>query len=57
MATRYHQPSDDMSQPMNLDAAVQFMQLHFLVGYDIANDLQRPRWNPGNFFGETFGRK
>ncbi len=57
IATRYHTPSDDMSQPMNLDAAVQFMQLHFLVGYDIANDPQRPRWNAGDFFGEMFGRK
>jgi Zn-dependent M28 family amino/carboxypeptidase len=57
MATRYHQPSDDMSQPMNLDAAVQYMQLQFLVGYDIATDPQRPRWKPGDFFGETFGRK
>jgi Zn-dependent M28 family amino/carboxypeptidase len=55
-ATRYHKPSDDMSQPMDLNASLQFMQLHFLVGYDIANDPQRPRWNPGDFFGETFGR-
>jgi peptidase M28-like protein len=51
-AIRYHKPSDDMSQPMDLNAAVQFMHLHFLVGYDIANDPQRPRWNPGDFFGE-----
>jgi hypothetical protein len=56
-ATRYHKPSDDMSQPMDLNAALQFMQINFLVGYDIANDPQRPRWNPGGFFGQTFGRK
>ena len=56
-ATRYHAPSDDMAQPMNLDASVQFMRLEFLIGYDIANDPQRPRWKPGDFFGETFGRK
>jgi len=56
-ATRYHKPSDDMSQPMDLNAAVQFMQINFLVGYDIANDPLRPRWNPGDFFGETFGGK
>jgi hypothetical protein len=46
-----------MSQPMDLNAALQFMQINFLVGYDIANDPQRPRWNPGGFFGQTFGRK
>jgi len=57
IATRYHAPSDDMSQPMDLDASVQFMQIDFLVGYDIAQDPQRPRWKQGDFFGETFGRK
>jgi Peptidase family M28/PA domain len=57
IATRYHAPSDDMNQPLNFDAAVQFMQINFLVGYDIAQDPQRPRWKPGDFFGETFGRK
>jgi hypothetical protein len=57
IATRYHAPSDDMNQPLDLDAAVQFMQLDFLVGYDVAQDPQRPTWKPGDFFGETFGRK
>jgi len=57
VAKRYHAPSDDMVQPMNLAAAVQFMQLHFLLGYDVAQDPQRPTWNPGDFFGKMFGRK
>jgi len=56
VATRYHSPSDDMNQPMDLDAAVQFMQLNFLLGYDVAQEPQRPTWNPGDFFGETYGR-
>jgi Peptidase family M28/PA domain len=55
--TRYHAPSDDMNQPMNLDAAVEFMQIDFLVGYDIAQDPKRPAWKPGDFFGETFSRR
>lgn len=57
VATRYHAPSDDMSQPMDLDASVEFMQVDFLVGYDIAQDPQRPMWKSGDFFGETFGHK
>jgi hypothetical protein len=57
IATRYHAPSDDMSQPMDLGASVQFMQVNFLVGYDVAREAQRPAWKPGDFFGETFGRK
>jgi Zn-dependent M28 family amino/carboxypeptidase len=56
-ATRYHSPSDDMNQPMDFDAAVEFMQVDFLVGYDIAQNPQRPQWKPGDFFGKTFGRK
>lgn len=57
VATRYHAPSDDMNQPMNLDASVQFMQIDFLIGYDVAQDPQRPTWKPGDFFGENFSRK
>ena len=57
VAKRYHSPSDDMNQPMNLDASVQFMQMDFLVGYDVAQNPQRPKWRPGDFFGETFGKK
>ncbi len=57
VATRYHAPSDDMNQPLDFDAAVEFMQLDFLVGYDVALDPERPKWKPGDFFGENFGRK
>ena len=55
--THYHAPSDDMNQPLDFDAAAEFMQINFLVGYDIAQDPQRPRWKPGDFFGETFSNK
>lgn len=57
IATRYHSPSDDMNQPLNFDASVEFMQIDFLVGYDVAQDPRRPAWKPGDFFGESFGRK
>lgn len=51
----YHAPSDDMSQPFDFDASVQFMQINFLVGYDVAQAPQRPAWNMSDFFGKTFG--
>ncbi|HKD81144.1 MAG TPA: M28 family metallopeptidase [Candidatus Angelobacter sp.] len=57
IANRYHAPSDDMNQPMDLNASIQFMQIDFLVGYDIAQEPQRPTWKAGDFFGESFGRK
>ena len=57
IATRYHAPSDDMDQPLNFDASIQFMQLNFLVGYDVAQDHQRPTWKKGDFFGDLFGHQ
>jgi Peptidase family M28/PA domain len=53
---RYHAPSDDMNQPLNFDAAVQYMQMVFLVGYDVAQERQKPAWKAGDFFGQLFGR-
>lgn len=50
----YHAPSDDMSQVFDFNASVQFMQINFLVGYDVAQNPQRPTWNPNDFFTQTF---
>jgi len=57
IAKRYHAPSDDMDQPMDLRAATQYLRLNFLVGYEVAQQRQRPTWNPGDFFGDMFGSK
>ncbi len=46
-----------MNQPLNFDATVQFMQISFLVGYDLAQQRQRPAWKAGDFFGELYGHK
>src|SRR5581483_438300 len=51
----YHTPKDDMNQPLNFDAAAHCTRVQFLVGYIVANDDERPSWNPGDFFGRTFG--
>jgi len=53
----YHQPSDEPSLPINYDAGVKFTQVNYLIGEEIANSQQIPRWNEGNFFGEMFGNK
>jgi hypothetical protein len=51
----YHQPQDDMLQPgLNFDAATLFAQVGFLCGLYVAQDSERPRWNPGDFFGAAF---
>jgi len=53
--TRYHQPSDDMTQPLDFDAAVRFAMDLFKVAQSIAQQDQRPKWNRGDFFGARFG--
>jgi hypothetical protein len=55
--TRYHAPSDDLSQPLDFAAAERFTRLLFLVGYAVAQDDDRPRWNPGDFYGERFSHR
>jgi hypothetical protein len=57
IANRYHAPSDDMDQPMDLRATTQFLRLNFLVGYEVSQQRKRPTWNRGDFFGGMFGSK
>jgi Peptidase family M28/PA domain len=54
-STRYHLPSDDMSQPMDFNATVKCTRVDLAVGYEIAQQTQRPRWNKGDFF-EQFAK-
>ena len=49
-AERYHAPSDDLSQPIDLQAAEDFTRFYTLVVEAIANRDTRPRWNDGSFF-------
>ena len=51
----YHQPDDDISQPMDLEAGARFARFCLLLGLDVANASQAPRWNHGDFFGQAFG--
>ena len=53
----YHMPSDEYREDaFDWDAAITYVRLNFLIGYQIANTPQRPTWNKGDFFGETFGQ-
>ena len=55
LKTNYHRPSDEVGEHLNWDAASKFAEVNYQIGLSIANDPQRPRWNKGDFFGETFG--
>ncbi len=47
---RYHAPSDDTDQPVDLDAAAAYERLMFGAARAIANRDARPAWKPTSFF-------
>jgi Zn-dependent M28 family amino/carboxypeptidase len=51
----YHQPSDDLSQTFDWNVVAKATRINFVLGYLIAQETARPRWNKGDFFGKTFG--
>jgi hypothetical protein len=49
-AERYHGPSDDLSQPVDLAAAAQFNAILEKFALRVADADQRPEWKPDSFF-------
>ena len=49
-AERYHAPSDDLTQPVDLAAAAQFNAILEKLALRIADSGQRPEWKPTSFF-------
>jgi hypothetical protein len=45
--TRYHHPSDDLSQTLNFEAAREHVELLVGLVLEIADDPEPPRWHPG----------
>jgi Zn-dependent M28 family amino/carboxypeptidase len=54
LATDYHQPSDDMTLPINWDAGANYARVGYLISREIADAPDRPRWYDGDYFGTTF---
>ena len=52
----YHQPSDDLSRPIDWDSALRFARVNVRIGHAVAEEDARPSWNEGDFFGDKFGR-
>ena len=50
LAERYHAPSDDVNQPVDLAAAADFNHLLLLLTESIANHTERPKWKENSFF-------
>ena len=55
LQTHYHQPSDDMTRPIDWDSAIRFARVNVRIGHAVAQQDHRPNWNAGDFFGEKFG--
>ncbi len=53
----YHQPSDDMSQPILWSAGAKFAKFNYLVARDLADSEEAPRWYAGDYFGDLFAPK
>lgn len=47
---RYHAPSDDLKQPIDLEAAAKFNDAYMRIVEAVANRSDRPRWNDNSFF-------
>jgi Zn-dependent M28 family amino/carboxypeptidase len=56
LSTHYHKPSDDINQPFNWKAAETFTKVNAQIGLTLANQEEKPMWNEGDFFGNTFSK-
>jgi Zn-dependent M28 family amino/carboxypeptidase len=50
LTNRYHAPSDDVNQPVDLPAAASYLEFTRRLLLDTANTTARPRWKPDSFF-------
>jgi hypothetical protein len=50
LTQRYHAPSDDVDQPVDLAAAAKYEEIVRALLISIANDDHRPQWKPDSFF-------
>ena len=55
LVTRYHTPLDNIEQPIDFESMAKGAVLNLLIGYQVAQKDGAPQWNPGDFFGATFG--
>ncbi|HEV8131381.1 MAG TPA: M28 family metallopeptidase [Acidobacteriota bacterium] len=50
LTERYHAPSDDVNQPVDIDAAGGFDRAILSLAESVANRSERPKWNQNSFF-------
>jgi len=50
LSHRYHAPSDDLDQPVDLASAAQYEEVVRALMITVADNTQRPQWKPESFF-------
>ena len=50
LTNRYHAPSDDLNQPVDLSAAAGYEEVIRGLMVAVANSTERPQWKPDSFF-------
>jgi Zn-dependent M28 family amino/carboxypeptidase len=50
LTDRYHAPSDDTDQPVDLHAAALYEEIVRRLLVETANAAERPQWKPDSFF-------
>jgi len=50
LTNRYHAPSDDVNQPVDLQAAATYEEFTRRLLISTANDSAKPQWKPDSFF-------
>jgi len=50
LTNRYHAPSDDVNQPVDLQAAAKYEEIVRGILIDVATGDHRPQWKQGSFF-------
>ena len=50
LTNRYHAPSDDLNQPVDLAAAANYEEIIRALIVETANNDARPQWKPESFF-------
>ena len=53
----YHKPNDDVTQPVDLEAAARFNRVILGLLQRVANDSARPKWKDDSFFKRFAGRR
>jgi Zn-dependent M28 family amino/carboxypeptidase len=54
LSKHYHQPSDDLSLPIDYATAADLARINARIALSIANAAAAPRWSNGDFFAEKF---